>query len=494
MEEELKVTYLAMSFGAVMYKPFYDEMRKRFDFQWLLTFPHLNRHYCYHGFEPVVVDPQPRKSVLARLDDRELLTRLGKLRERFMLPSLRPLFWSSSAYASQTIYARYPERDLWIHLLGIAEALEEYLEVQRPEFVIQQFGAEIDRRILRMLCDERGIDTVFLNYIPYYQGFQPSMNEVSHSYGMKLHSVGRTEVQTYLEKIRAGEQCYFLEGVSLESSLVDKVRRFASDPDRVSLLAGYFAGAARSQYQGLRKAIVDTVGRLFLRDLPAGRRIVLFPIQTPSESNVTVASRGFYDQSLVIRHLALDLPEDCILCVKFHPHYVAGNQLKQFLSLGKIPGVYFAGPTESLRKLLERVSAVVTINSTVGFDALAMRVPVISLGESIYRGRGATIDVDSLGELPRAIGESLRARVSDEAVEVMVTEWFEQALRGWFDCRSDMLADDLLRFCEIRLEQRRGTNRKKGRVADPVVGSRPMAPCSQADDPKADGSQRETRD
>jgi hypothetical protein len=57
--------------------------------------------------------------------------------------------------------------------------------------------------------------------------------------------------------------------------------------------------------------------------------------------------------------------------------------------------------------LIRSAAAVVTVNSTAGFEALLYHKPVVVLGNVSYRGYGATIDVTDVHRLPEYIHQAL---------------------------------------------------------------------------------------
>jgi hypothetical protein len=73
----------------------------------------------------------------------------------------------------------------------------------------------------------------------------------------------------------------------------------------------------------------------------------------------------------------------------------------------RLPNLHLVDWTTPARTILDRARAVVTVNSTAGFEALVLGLPVVTLGKSHYRGRGLTYDVTD----PAALPEVLRAAV-----------------------------------------------------------------------------------
>ena len=450
----MRLTFLAMSSGALSYRPFYQEMNQRVDLDWVVSEPQLARHYSHYGFPPVLLDVEQRSRNLRTLSDQELLTRLEEMRVRLGVASLRPLFWSSEAYHTETIYSIYDQRRLWTRALAIYDLFSEYLEQARPDFVIQDLGGEAERRVMRLLCTAMDIDTVVMNYVPFREGIQPSANEYSKAYGILLRDVSPKEVADYLDLVRSASPRYVFGVCPPNPPLRDRAQRFISDPDRLGLVMGMIRNTFAARYRTMRKFVGNRLIRWLAGRVPTGRRMILFTLGSPVESILTVSARGFHDQYMLVKQIALHMPEDHVLCVKCHPHYMRRSDLRELWELKGLQDVYFASADTDLRDLLARTSVLITVGSTVGFEALALGVPVITLGESIYSGRGLTIDIDKIGDLSRAIDAARNFSVSQDAVTSMAADWLSQAFNGMYGWQVDVLAADLLRFCDQRQAQK----------------------------------------
>jgi capsule polysaccharide export protein KpsC/LpsZ len=66
--------------------------------------------------------------------------------------------------------------------------------------------------------------------------------------------------------------------------------------------------------------------------------------------------------------------------------------------------------------LIPHAKAIVAINSSVGYEAILYKKPVIAMGRSFYRGQDVTIDVGSLYELEDAFERIDSFTLSDENV------------------------------------------------------------------------------
>ncbi len=134
------------------------------------------------------------------------------------------------------------------------------------------------------------------------------------------------------------------------------------------------------------------------------RRVILVPLQVETDTNIILHSPAFHDMQGFADFLqrAVAGRPDIVLLFKDHPKRVRQQQGgPPPLRLDDSRHRYVA--EGHLHSLLGASDAVITINSTVGFEALLRGMPVICCGRSTYSGKGLTRDFfrgeDDLAEL-----------------------------------------------------------------------------------------------
>ncbi len=140
---------------------------------------------------------------------------------------------------------------------------------------------------------------------------------------------------------------------------------------------------------------------------------ILIPLQTPSDAQLSMASRGWSNEKLVKESLKalLDCGAKEILVFKTHPLDENAHKLREFIyKEAKACGLSHkvkAFRSGKLGKLAQKSSGMIVINSTSAFSALNYHVPVLVLGDAIFRHE----TIVTVGYEKQAIKEFLLKRL-----------------------------------------------------------------------------------
>ncbi len=133
--------------------------------------------------------------------------------------------------------------------------------------------------------------------------------------------------------------------------------------------------------------------------------VILFPLQIEKDSNILYYSPYYKKMSKALMDIeqAIAAMDNTHLIVKPHPEDSDKHTELQTLCS---PRTHIVSEFD-LQSLLETSSAVVTINSTVGLEALICHKPVVVLGKAVYSHKGFTFDLDEPSSLPDLIKAAL---------------------------------------------------------------------------------------
>lgn len=394
-----------------------------------LFFRKVRRHLHERGFEAVQVEldpldlteeerhecwwPQqhPRFHAAQGIAESELPDRVAATEAAYGIPSLRRLWLGDIQYWRE----RVPEAQLARQAIGLVEAFDALWDEQ-PDLRGGFFedSGRLIKRVFRAVCLHRGgIVRILLpvalpgrmvmvdqeeprHGLPPFEAFEPTSEELEAA-------------RAHVELVRSSTFDYA------------NPRELAVSPRRVRNLVQLTMKQLRGRDLGahhvdvgyyLRDYVRQRASLEVLRRLPTPERrerVCLYPFHYTYDSQITVRGDAFLDQLAVVEQIARALPFGWRLAVKTHPAAPGDQPIARLLRVvRRMDNVDLVDPHSHAHTVLRKAGLLVTVNSTTGFEALMFNVPVVTLGESVYRGFGLTTDVTDLNLLPHALAEAIR--------------------------------------------------------------------------------------
>jgi len=170
----------------------------------------------------------------------------------------------------------------------------------------------------------------------------------------------------------------------------------------------------------LRPLLEARLSRLLGMDRPDAmpERFVLLPMQVRRDSQLALHSPllgNDLERFIASAREAVATVDPALkLVVKLHPLELVPAQRRNLGLRRRFPDVVFLWTTP-IRELLPRAEAVLTINSTVGFEAFLYDRPVVTLGENFYTVAPLVCPVSRLEHLPAVLQQALAQPVNREA-------------------------------------------------------------------------------
>lgn len=131
----------------------------------------------------------------------------------------------------------------------------------------------------------------------------------------------------------------------------------------------------------------------------ANERYFLYPLHFHPESSTSILAGAFIDEYEVIRNIAFNLPEGLRLYVKDHVSAWAYPTLNFYRRLRALPNVRVLPPNAPTKQLIKGSVAVITLTSTVGYEALLMHRRVFLYGEVFYSFHKGVTRIGDLANL-----------------------------------------------------------------------------------------------
>lgn len=123
-----------------------------------------------------------------------------------------------------------------------------------------------------------------------------------------------------------------------------------------------------------------------------GDRFLLYPLHFHPESSTSILAGTWLNEYEVIRNIAFNTPEGVRLYVKDHKSAWAFPDMEFYRRIRALPNVRILSPEAPTKQLIKQSMGVITLTSTVGYEALLMRKRVFLYGAVFYSfHKGVTI-------------------------------------------------------------------------------------------------------
>lgn len=144
----------------------------------------------------------------------------------------------------------------------------------------------------------------------------------------------------------------------------------------------------------------------FERSRP-GEQFVFFPLQVHPEASIMVQAPRALDQAAVVEQVATSIPVGHKLYVKEHFAAVGSRNPGFYRRLRRLPNVRLISAFERSHDLIEAADLIVTITSTVGWEALIYGKPVITFGQAFYNVSQQVRNVSDMQALAPAVVDAV---------------------------------------------------------------------------------------
>lgn len=336
-------------------------------------------------------------------------------------------------------------------LVGHLAFWEDFFESSGADVLVSEQPSILSGCAAWLVCKRRGIEflafsevaplgtraVVTTSWEGHYDGLEDALSGQT-----ALSSESRRLARAYLDTIaheglkKARRNIMYIakersEGVVFAglprsmNGLLDLIRRVRQERDYY-LRPSVSQRLARRLFVGIKKSVLPKTGIFEGGDMHHDRYF-LFPLHQPREwSNYVCFGLEFGDPVGVVRRIAACLPPGTWLYVKEHTAEFGSRSLRQCLALRRIPRVKLIDPYHDTVRLLQHTRAVVTLGSTMGFEALLIGKPAILLSRPWYHRYPGAYYAASNQELAQLLQQAERLPVPDRAA-------LEQGLAALYD-------------------------------------------------------------
>jgi hypothetical protein len=129
------------------------------------------------------------------------------------------------------------------------------------------------------------------------------------------------------------------------------------------------------------------------------KRYFLFPLQYQPEATSSVRSFPFIDQVSLIKFISTILPHGSCLFVKEHFGNEGYRKPEDYKEIYYLPNVYLIDRKSDTRIAIQNSLGVITLNSTLGLEALCAGKPVAAFGNGFWTPIDCVVKCKSIDDL-----------------------------------------------------------------------------------------------
>jgi hypothetical protein len=323
-------------------------------------------------------------------------------------------------------YNRNNEHELLKKTIHYLQIMEKILAENDVKLVMQTTGAFAANQAVYYAARKNNIDHVFFEHSPFNEMTLFLLNTYSCDISNEIMNApvsveDKIKVENYIRKY---DEQKFLRAASDNKHLYSdmRLRKIINAENAKKLkrkIYHKYISKEKEEYDEIGWVIRNNFTKMFHRLLlsryyvkPRNQndKYIYFPFHVPSDTQLLIRSPMFQFQECFIEYLSRSIPFGYRLYVKEHPAAVGGywNHIikKLIKNYGNISLIH---PQVNSYDLIRNASLVVTVNSSVGFEALLQNKKVVVVGDAFYKNRGVTFDVYNLNKLASVVNKALNS-------------------------------------------------------------------------------------
>jgi hypothetical protein len=158
-----------------------------------------------------------------------------------------------------------------------------------------------------------------------------------------------------------------------------------------------------------------------------------YPIHAEPEAVVLYWGDGIYtNQVKLIENIAAQLPPNCYLVVKDHPHSSAFREYVYYRRIKSISNVKLIHPGISGKEVIKSSRGVITINGTSGFEALLLNKQVYVFGNTFYDLCRRVVKITNIRDFREKIyTEYTKTYQDDDELYLFVAAYLQSVHKGY---------------------------------------------------------------
>jgi len=359
--------------------------------------------------------------------DKNAINNLDSSQEQYGIENIRDLF-----LREKLGYNRTDENKLLTKTLHYLQIMDKILDEIDANLIVQTSGIFAANQVVFYAARKRGIDHIFFEHSPFNNMglFLLNTFECDMPDDIAKMSPSPEDCQAVEKYIQKYNEEKFLRAAADNKHLYSDMRfgkiiNLENARKLKRKLYHKYISKEQEEYNEIGWVIKSSFSKLFHRKLlnryyikPESQNdnYIYFPFHVPGDTQLLARSPMFQFQECLVEYLSRSIPFGHKLYIKEHPAAVGGYQNSIIKKLIKECGnICLVHPQTNSHELIKNSSLVVTVNSSVGFEALLQNKKVLVVGKSYYKNRGVTFDVNDMNELAPTIKKALNSDMPDRA-------------------------------------------------------------------------------
>lgn len=332
-------------------------------------------------------------------------------------------------------------------------SLEKTFEEEKIDILISSIGGEIGRTSTFYVAQKMNIPTYYLNYFHFYD-----THLILRRIDADLLNVDMTqEIDISEEEWKRAEEI-----IEQTHQFKHRLDKFITPRIEVKYVGKFFSRFIFSYFTDpyaypkgwLRMKVAEKISRTINKYLlrPVYNKpvfsedYIFFPFHHSQDYQLKGRAPHCAHQEFIVRLIADAIPEGFKLYIKEHPQFVGGISPRILWGLNRIPNVRLIPYDTPTDAVIKHARAIITVNSSVGFESITHQKSVITLGNSFYRGKGLTLDIEDLSKLREHIIEGLKRTVHINEVKKFIACAYRKTKRGSMAYNVDLSDENITKI------------------------------------------------
>lgn len=335
--------------------------------------------------------------------------------------------------SDRMLYGKIPYEDYLKIVVGMFDFFEYIIDKEKPDILISGAVAEVFDMIMFYVANKYNVPVMCITparipgkiHIIYnpYDNFELLKKNYEEIKKRDLSSEEREKSKIFINKLTKGQLIpSYMSNKNFERFHfnISGIRMFWRQ-----VIDYYFLDNKNlylySPFQKLCQELTKTKNKFALKlknfyDRPniKNESYVFYPLHFQPEASTLVLAPHFLNQVEVIRNISISIPSYMRVYVKEHKAMINRRSLSFYKEIKQLPNVKILSPYEDTFELIRNSELIIVITSTVGFESIFFKKPVIVLGNTFYQIFEGVYKETDYTKLPAAVHKAIRNHQDNE--------------------------------------------------------------------------------